>query len=95
MRRFLSALIVICLVCTMLYWPASAVDDHTPPVVTGVYINSPNTTVTAGDKLILSVAAKDDVRLDWMYLYFTCTCESGYEHKFEVEAFYSKNYGRQ
>lgn len=62
--------------------PASVVDDHTPPEVTGVYMNSPGGTVTVGDKLAFSVSVEDESEI-WVGvsgLTFAFNCEQGHTH---------------
>lgn len=40
--------------------PMSVVDDHTPPIVTGVYMNSPGGTVKRGDTLYFDIKIEDE-----------------------------------
>ena len=53
--------------------PLTTVDDHTPPTVTGVYMNSLGGTVTVGDKLEFSVSAEDEsgIKMSYSELRFT------------------------
>ena len=95
MRRKLAALLVLCLVCSLLptsvfaadteensVMPLTTVDDHNSPVVTGVYMNSPGGTVTVGDTLYFSVSAEDEsgINMNLSSLWFTFVCEQGHEH---------------
>ena len=82
MKRLVSVLLAVCIVCTMLYVPAGAiVDDHTPPVVTGVYMNSPGATVTGGDILHFSIGVEDaESDLQEVDIEFTYMCSQGHEH---------------
>ena len=50
--------------------PAVAVDDHTPPTVTGVYMNSPGGSVSVGDRLYFGVAIEDESEIVSATLHF-------------------------
>lgn len=89
-KRLLSILLALCMVLALL--PPGTVfaisadeDDHTPPMVTGVYMNSPGGTVTVEDALYFTVSAEDESGIRSLYLYFTYACEQG--HKHTVQAF--------
>ena len=62
--------------------PLTTVDDHTPPTVTGIYMNSPGGTVKVGDKLSFSVSTEDDSGINIRYssLRFTYICDQEHEH---------------
>ncbi len=81
--------------------PASVVDDHTPPEVTGVYMNSPGGTVTVGDKLEFLVATEDESGISrgmsWLDFVFVCvqnhahTLRAYPAHSYEAQDFYDEN----
>lgn len=60
--------------------PLTMVDDHTPPVVTGVYMNNPGGTAKVGDTLYFMVSVEDESGISAAWIYFTFVCEQGHEH---------------
>lgn len=69
--------------------PLTTVDDHTPPTVTGVYMNSLGGTVTVGDKLEFSVSAEDEsgIKMSYSELRFTFICEQGHSHIIRADGY--------
>jgi len=89
-KQILSMILAICVALALLpasalaaeleedgIMPVTTVDDHTPPVVTGVYMNNPGGTITVGGKLYFSVSTEDESGISMLNsdLVFTYVCE--------------------
>lgn len=70
-RKLLTLILSICMLCSVCPMTVlAAFDDVTAPVVTGVSMNAPGATVTAGDELYFSIGLSDESDLESISLDF-------------------------
>lgn len=75
----------------------TTVDDHTPPKVTGVYMNNPGGSVTVGDTLYFTVSAEDEygINIGGAYLQFSSVSEQGHERNIEAYGWQDGSYDEE
>ncbi len=77
-KRLFAFAMSVCLILTI--FPVTALaasDDITPPVVTGIYMNSPGVTVTVGDTLYFDIEVEDESEITDVMLGFSSVDSNG------------------